>query len=110
MKKHLLAGIIMSLSITANAEFVDGNRLLSMLNSDNKEEVALGVGYITGSFDTAIGNFVCPPPNVTVRQVVDITREALSVNPQNRHMSGDVFVVVTTSGLWPCKKNKGSNT
>ena len=43
----LLPTILLALSLSAHAEFVDGNKLYSWLNGDKMEQLA-GKGYVAG--------------------------------------------------------------
>lgn len=110
MKKLFISAAIVLTSISAHAEFVDGNKLLSWLNSPEDDSRALGMGYVAGAFDTASGSQICAPGNVSVKQVVDMTKEALNSIPELRHRSADQFVIAAASRVWPCKqKSRGSN-
>ena len=114
MKKLIAATSItlatMIAPMSAQAEFVDGNKLLSWLDSSDETDIAIGMGYVTGVFDALSGVMVCAPTNVTIRQVVDMTKRALRAVPEARNKSADQFVSTITSAQWPCKKKTSGNT
>lgn len=104
MKKFIAATVIALSSISAHAEFVDGNKLLQWLESSEDAERALATGYIAGVFDGLTGAVICAPSNVTVRQVMDMTLAGLKAAPSARDKSADQFVATVGSIKWPCKK------
>ena len=109
MKKLITAVTIALSSVAAQAEFVDGNKLLSWLESSNEAENALGVGYVAGVFDGLSGSVICAPSNVTLRQVSDMTVRGLKAVPEARDKSADQFVSAIASSKWPCKKKTGTS-
>lgn len=110
MKKFVIAASLVITSLTASAEFIDGNTLLSRLTSSDASDVAFGLGYVAGVFDQASGSRVCAPGNVTIRQVADITIAVLRKVPSLRDKSADQFVIAGVSELWPCAKTKKQDT
>lgn len=103
--KTTLAAIALASATSAHAEFFSGNDLLEALNG-NEVRHALALGYIAGAFDAATGTKICPPANVKLSQVRDMTRRALEMLPAERHASADIFVVSVTANAWPCKPQK----
>lgn len=105
------AALILALATTtAHAQFLTGNELLDRLNGSTVQQVN-AVGYITGVADAEIGSIWCPPPNITARQVVDLTRRTLDVVPEKRHESASSFVMAAVRMTWPCEskpKAKGA--
>jgi hypothetical protein len=91
------------LATSAQAEFITGNDLLAYMNGTETQQ-SLAMGYVAGAFDAATGSRICPPPNVTLRQVRDMTRQALERLPAERLASADVFVVGVASNAWPCRQ------
>lgn len=94
---------------SASAEFLTGNELLARLNSESHYDRGSANGYIMGVFDAQLGVMHCAPLQVTVGQVVDMTRSALQAAPSVRHRSADSFVVYALINAWPCPK-KGTGT
>ena len=70
--KKLLC-IVLLTATTAQAEFLDGNKLLSRIKGDTYDYVN-AVGYITGVSDTIRGAASCPPDNITAGQITEIGR------------------------------------
>ena len=97
------AAIILALATTtAHAQFVDGNELLARMNG-NPAQVNNAVGYVMGVADAELGTIWCPPANVTVRQVFDLTKGVLEAVPEKRHESGSAFVMAAVRMTFPCK-------
>lgn len=93
---------------SASAEFMSGNTLLTRMNSDILYDRGSANGYVMGVFDTGYGVDHCPPADVTLGQVFDMTRQALQAAPQARHLAADSFVRYVLIKAWPCaKKPKG---
>ena len=60
--KHITLAIATLLCMTsAQAEFISGNKLLSMLESDDSTETAIATGYITGAWDSMTSIKICAP-------------------------------------------------
>ena len=95
--------ILLTLSLSAHAEFVDGNGLHNLLNGTDADK-ASGRAYIAGVFDSfhRIGH--CAPESVALGQVEDMTRITLRSDPANRHESASVLVLVMLDRYWPCPK------
>lgn len=107
--KKLVVAAMFSLSATAQAEFVDGNLLLSrMLGSDTDQVYALA--YTIGVADSVMNTFWCPPANMKSLEVLELTKAMLIASPTKRHLSGDVFVLAAVRGAYPCanKPSAGS--
>lgn len=109
MKKLIVAVTIALSSVAAQAEFVDGNKLLSWLESSDDTENALGIGYVAGVFDALSSVLICAPSNVTLRQISDMTKQALKAVPEARNKSADQFVSAVGTAKWPCKKKSGGS-
>lgn len=99
----LLPTILLTLSLSAHAEFVDGNKLHSWLNGDDAEQL-VGKGYVAGVFDAFHGTGHCAPANVSLKQIDDMTKIALRSDPANRHESASLLVLVMLDRYWPCPK------
>lgn len=106
MKKRiaLLACLICA---SAQAEFMDGNELLSRLR-ESGIRYAAGLGYVMGVHDALQRSNHCPPNNITVGQVADMVKNHLESMPQLRHLSADVHIGYVLKQAWPCAEQKGS--
>jgi len=97
------AALILALAASsAQAQFVDGNELFARMTG-NAAQVNNAVGYVMGVADAELGTLWCPPANVTVRQVFDMTKQFLEAVPEKRHESASAFVIAATRVTWPCK-------
>ena len=92
----------------AQAEFIDGNRLLADLKSNDPFERGIAMGYIMGIADRGRSVTNCMPSNVTAGQLQDMVRQHLENFPGGRHYTGDVIVSYILSQAWPCAK-KGTS-
>ena len=99
----ILPTILLTLSLSANAEFVDGNKLHSWITGDDSGQL-VGKGYIAGVFDAFHGLGHCAPANVTLGQVTEMTKITLSANPANRHEGASLLILVMLERYWPCPK------
>ena len=105
MKKTLLAILLASAGV-AQAEFLDGNKLLSMMRTPG--ETTIAIGYITGAADALNGSLVCLPSGTTAGQARDVVRNFLESAPQHRSSSADLIVGAALVEHWPCKKKSAS--
>lgn len=105
------AALILALAASsAQAQFLSGNELLERLNGSTIQQVQ-GIGYIMGVADAEAGSIWCPPPTVTVRQIVDLTKRTLEMVPEKRHEGASAYVISSVRMAWPCEskpKAKGS--
>ena len=101
MKKLLL---LLAFCTSAHAEFMDGNKLLSDLQSPHADERMFAMGYIAGVADVGRGTQSCPHPNVTIGQMRDAVRQHLDATPTLRHFTADVIVNHVLGKAWPCPK------
>ena len=97
------AAIVLALLVAtpAQAEFYDGNMLLQRMNGDAIDQMA-ALGYVAGVWDAHMGVMICPPPNVMLNQVRDMTKALLVANPEHRHQPADRFVIAAGSKVFPC--------
>lgn len=102
MKKLIITGLFL-ISTSASAEFLNGNKLLSLMNGTDSEQVQ-ALMYVAGAADSGFGITTCPPEAVTLRQVYDITKKLLEKVPEHRHKAADSFVTTAMNIVWPCKK------
>lgn len=91
----------------AHAEFWDGNKLLSRIESSNFYEQGLAMGYVIGIADMGYGVIHCAPSNVTAGQLNDMVKNYLNNVPAQRHRSGDVIVNHVLKSTWPCADRPG---
>lgn len=102
------AALILALVATSShAQFVDGNELLTRMTG-NPSQVNAAVGYVMGVADAHLSNVWCPPPNVTVRQVFDLTKGVLEAVPEKRHENASAFVIAAVQMNFPCKPKQNA--
>ena len=99
----LLPTILLTLSLSAHAEFVDGNKLHSWLNGDDAEQL-VGKGYVAGVFDAFHGTGHCAPANVTLGQIDEMTKISLRTTPSTRHQEASLLVLVMLDRYLHCPK------
>lgn len=102
--KKLAAMVLLTLSLSANATFVDGNRLYGWMNGDTSEQ-RMGMTYIAGVFDSLQGLGQCAPLNVTLGQVNSMVKMSLAANPAIWNEPANDLVIVILNKYWPCPKN-----
>jgi len=94
----------------ARAEFVDGYKLKGFLDADERNEksvnASIGVGYVTGVYDSLAVFYYCAPPNITIGQVVAIAHKYLKENPDKWNLPANILVAESLKNAWPCPKNK----
>jgi hypothetical protein len=100
MNKLLIAALCAT-SMTAHAEFWDGNKLLQRMNGSTFESMSAS-SYVAGVADALNGVVYCAPSPVTLGQIVDMTKRALEQSPEKRHLPADIFVSSTLTKAWPC--------
>lgn len=104
--KKILAAVVAFTTISAQAEFFDGNELYRMMISNNLTEKSMAAGYVAGAADAGMGVAHCAPNNVSLRQMRDVVQRELEQFPNNRHYSADSIVQVAANKAWPCE-NRG---
>ena len=107
--KSLVAATLLSVSTLANAEFVDGNLLLSRMLGNETDQV-YALAYTIGVADSIMNTMWCPSANMKSLEVLELTKAVLIASPTKRHLSGDVFVLAALKGAYPCanKPSPGS--
>ena len=104
MKKYLIA--LLFVPAMAQAEFLDGNMLLSRMQSHKDSDQFIAMGYVQGVFDTTQRASHCAPSGtgITVGQIFDMVKLFLESNPALRHLSADSLAAETFKRVWPCPK------
>lgn len=92
------------LSVSAHAEFWDGNTLLSRMGGTMGEQNA-AIGYVMGVADAHHNTGQCAPEGVTAGQMRDMVRNYLTSNPAVRHLSADLLVLHVLKSTWPCARS-----
>ncbi len=103
-KKFLIALFFSLVSISTAAGFLDGNKLLSDMNSETYSGKAIALGYVIGvhdSFDTLL---FCTPENASQGQMRDVVKKYIENNPSSRHKSADILIVNALKQDFPCPK------
>ena len=107
--KHLIITVALC-ATSAQAEFMDGNKLLADMNGSGMRQMA-AIGYIMGVADALTSVTVCMPPTVTAGQVHDMVKNHLEANPQTRHLTGDSLISHVLTRVWPCRQQqRGTGT
>lgn len=103
MRKLLIGLVVGAACAGAQAEFKDGNKMLSQMNGDFGDRMLI-MGYVTGVIDALSSVTICAPANLTAGQSVDMVKMYLENNPAIRHFSGDAIINKVMSAMWPCQK------
>lgn len=101
--KSIAIASILAISMSAHAEFKDGNKLLSEMNGDFGLKMN-SIGYVTGVADSLMGITFCGPATITAGQVYDMTKQYLEQFPADRHNSADRIINHVLKAAWPCAK------
>ena len=105
LEPHMrLAAILLCVSISAHAEFKDGNDLLNDMDSAHTVNQAVALGYVMGVADVGIGYLHCAPANVKAGQLRDMVQNYLRNTPAERHLSADTTINKILKVTWPCPK------
>lgn len=99
MKRLILIAALACTS--AQAEFMDGNKLLADMQGNNTDQI-YAIGYVVGVADAIRGVVYCPPSNVTAGQITDMVKNYMINTPAIRHNTGDRIVSHVLKTLWPC--------
>lgn len=105
MKRALIMALMVG---SAHAEFMDGNKLLSDLQSGYVENRMYGMGYIIGIADMGRGYINCMPENATAGQIRDMVKNYLENTPAERHQTGDILINRVLKAVWPCARRGNS--
>ena len=100
--KKLLA-VLMCVPVMAHAEFLDGNRLLALMNGTTSDKIQ-AIGYVQGVFDAYSSLLICAPATITAGQVNDMIKNYLTNSPAIRHHTADTIVGEALGKVWPCEK------
>lgn len=106
------AAIILAAALaatSASAEFMDGNKLLNYMNSENSTQKGISMGYIMGVTDMGINFTQCAPSTVTLGQLYDMVKNHLTAFPEVRHKPADLLVNKVLQGTWPCAKHNSNS-
>jgi hypothetical protein len=101
--KNFLAMALLIPSI-ASAQFLNGNKLLENMRSENVALSGMAVGYVMAISDVYQNQGHCSGPNVTSGQSRDVVKKFLEANPAIRDMSADLLVLVALAEAFPCKQ------
>ena len=104
-KRNLLLALLF-VSTSATAAFRDGNKLLSELNSSDVDDKIYAMGYIAGVTDSMHRVTHCAPGNVTLSQIIDMTRDYITRHSSVRNLPADFLISTMLADRWPCPKNE----
>jgi len=108
MKKLMIA--LALCSGVAHAEFKDGNKLLSDMNSEYSSVRGIALGYVMGVSDSYHGLLHCAPPNATAGQMNDMVQNYLTNRPVDRSKTADQIIVHVLKSVWPCESKRGGQS
>ena len=105
--KRLLIALTAALTFSAQAQYVDGNRLLKFIDSELWSEKGFAQGYIAGVADSYDEELFCIPPRVTLGQLHDLATSFIRRNAKERHRHAGALVAIAFVEAYPCKKGGG---
>lgn len=100
--KKLIAILVCSFSIQAQAAFQDGNDLYELLRSKDPVDSMYAMGYIAGAVDQTHGIEHCAPPNVRMEQLFDMIKNLYAQAPALRDMPSAPVITIMMKRRWPC--------
>ncbi len=102
MKKTMCSLVL--LVVMSAAKAYTGTEMLIQCQSGNKE-YQFCMGYMSGTIETLVDyNYLCPPEDVTVNQLVTMTQKWLREHPQNWHEPVSApLILVALQSHWICK-------
>lgn len=103
-----IAALLLAVSVSAHAEFKDGNELLADIQSGTYYTQGIALGYIMGVADMGLGIVHCAPPTVKAGQLNDMIRNHLISFPAIRHLAADALISSLLKSTWPCPKGRPS--
>jgi len=106
-----IAAVLMASNCNANSMkgYYTGNELKAFCDSADAADFARCSGYVSGVADEfevwrdGEKKTECFPSNVTIQQVVDITRKYLDTHPESRNQSAASLIIVSILEAWSCK-------
>lgn len=107
--KPIIAIAALAVAASACAQFYDGNKLLSRLQSrgNNPNDYLSALNYVMGVTDALDGVAFCAPDGVTAGQVTDMVQRHLETVPSARHFAADVHIAYVLKKVWPCPEGRG---
>ncbi len=105
---RFLAALLLSVCVTAHAEFKDGNDLLNDMESGHAVGQMVALGYVMGVTDVGMGYLHCAPGNVKAGQIRDMVLNYLRNTPADRHLSADSIINKILKETWPCQRSRGN--
>lgn len=100
MKKLILA--LLCVAPCAHAQYLNGNKLLELMESDNEVRQTMAMGFVTGVADANQAK-LCVPDKASVKQITDVVRDTLKQVPSVRHEPAALIVVAALGVAFPCK-------
>jgi len=89
--------------VMVSAEFVNGNSLLSDIQSTDSIRRTFAMGYIAGVADSHQSVTYCPPEGINLGQLRDMAEQYLTINASTRNLSADILIGDMLNRRWPCK-------
>jgi hypothetical protein len=106
MKKLILTTCLTLLSLAANANYINGNKLLDDLTGSNTDR-AFALGFVAGVVDSYDGELFCTPRAANLGQLRDVVTQFLVRNPKERHRNAAAIVAIALVIDYPCVKGSG---
>ncbi|MSR12945.1 MAG: hypothetical protein EXR84_14405 [Gammaproteobacteria bacterium] len=114
MQKKIVAILLLSIAITAQAGFIDGNTLVKYMaqweiaaaKNPSADFMSAGEyrGYLLGVVDLSDQILFCTPDNSNARQLGAVVAAYLKANPARWSEPAQKLVIAALAQSFPCKK------
>lgn len=95
---------LLMFSLTARADYMDGNKLYDHLTGTGVVDTMYAQGYVLGVHDAhSLNKQYCVPLNATGKQLTDLVRKVLAGLPHIRDLPAQFLVHTALTSAWPCK-------
>ena len=113
MKRIVLILFCSMMSVTANAQFMNGNKLYEDFKScetkQTQHSCSYALGYVTGVYDalkdSLMGRDFCAPSGITQGQLGDLVHLYLKENPGKMSYSAHTIIWTAVTKAWPCPED-----
>ena len=104
--KNFAVLLIFLLFTSSSYALSSGSDLLGYCDNYSQSKASFGQGLCLGMVlgVTSISKKVCPPDNVSNKQLVLVVEKYLSNTPQELHYSTHSLIEYSLEKVWPCKK------
>ena len=104
MKPGTCAALLLATPLAAQAAFLDGNRLLELMNGDAADRNIVQ-GYVAGVADQMQeAGLLCLPPKFKTGELRDLLRQFIDERPGSRDLSAPALAFGAWMPKYLCRK------